>query len=160
MSEDNAITKDDLVVAIAKPLKQAHFVRRAATWYRETEEITVATQLRRSRFSGKHFLDIGIWLNKLQRTTYPRVQDCPIITDLVKLYPEEYERLASALTIETASHDSLAFLSEFLTSHYVPYVTTIGTEKGLIRELTQGRLRRTAIVVGADTHLGVPSIRK
>lgn len=92
--------KEVINSAVAEALERSGFFNKSDSWYERTKDAVLVVNLQKSQFSGQCYLNLGVWLNKLGASTFPKEHQCHIRVRLESLSPP---RLARALNADDAS---------------------------------------------------------
>jgi hypothetical protein len=130
--------------------RRAGFTKKAGTWYRRSLETILVLELQRSQYKSSHYLNIGVWLNSVSASEFPKERLCHIRTRATKLVEDQEPRLSNLLDLDYGipDPDRTLQLTQVLQCDILPVLNESSTLDGL--RLGLGReLLNKALVTGA-----------
>jgi hypothetical protein len=59
-------------------LTELNFKRKGSCWYKDYNEVAQLVGLQKSEWGKEHYLNLGIWVNKIERRKFPKIPECHI----------------------------------------------------------------------------------
>jgi Domain of unknown function (DUF4304) len=75
------------------------FKRKATYWYRASNDVIHVVGLQKSRWGEQHYLNLAVWVSKIEKRDFPKVRECHIQCRL-DAFPETPDDLSRALDEE------------------------------------------------------------
>jgi hypothetical protein len=128
------IDKKTFKKAIAEPLEKAGLIKKGQTWYLDGKDVLIATNLQKSDWGEKYYINIGFWLKGLGEAYFPPFNHCHLSYRAESLFPEQRELILIGCSLNQSDLEMLANLSQFINSRLIPYMKEC-TDEGKLREL-------------------------
>lgn len=128
------IDKDTFKKAIAKPFKQAGFIKKGLSWYLDGRDALIVFNLQRSDWGARYYLNMGIWLKAFGEAIFPKYNHCPLDFRVERFFPERRELILLGCSLEESNLPLLADLTEFIESELIPFLQAC-TDESKLREL-------------------------
>jgi hypothetical protein len=71
-------SRNELLAILNTHLAPMGFARRRSTWYRATEDLVQAVNLQKSQWGNQYYLNVGIWIVALGRSSSPALHRCHV----------------------------------------------------------------------------------
>jgi hypothetical protein len=126
---------------------EAGFVKKSGSWYLRTNEVIAVTNLQKSQYGRKYFLNQGFWILELGDEKYPKDSKCHIRGRLESFIPaisDELERLLN-LDSDFANDARTMELSSILQEYLGPLIRSGSSVEGLRKMFKQNLLVRVGV---------------
>ncbi|RLE23550.1 MAG: hypothetical protein DRJ65_11625 [Acidobacteria bacterium] len=132
--------KKQFEVLLKPCLKHAGFSKKAATWYRCTENTIQVVNLQGSQWSKIFFINLGVYLRSLGSSKQPAEYDCHIRTRLSQIVRNRY-RLSELLDAHSVDFRAIdrSDLPTILVMHALPWLEKCSTKEGCAEEIAARR---------------------
>lgn len=140
-------TENPIKLATDAALKDARFLRKSGTWYRDTEETVLVVDVQRSNFGQQYYINLGILVKGLsQKLTRlpPKENECHVRLRLESLMPEAEEQVRQVLL--DLENESIGFserqqrIREHIAGVAIPFLIQCSTRAGICEANRNGRL--------------------
>src|SRR5689334_1328791 len=54
------------------------FKRKATYWYRAINDVVDVVGLQKSRWGEQHYINLAVWIKKIEKRDFPKVRECHI----------------------------------------------------------------------------------
>jgi hypothetical protein len=128
-------------------LKGYGFRKYGTSWSKINDENSLLVILRKSQWSNKYYLDVGVCFRKdEQGKFFTKPRDIDLSIAIEHLIPElETTTTDPALDLEVSSDLSLSNLIDFLKTELPPYLEKMSSISGLMELYDIGRMRNSGI---------------
>jgi hypothetical protein len=154
MSERNVIQR-----AFDEFGRDAGAEKKSGSWYRRSDEIIAVSNLQKSQYGPRYYVNQGFWLRELDDERYPKPNKLHVQMRLEGLLPAAEERINELLDLECEMSDEqrVSELRALFDEELLPLIERASTVDGLRSMLADGTLRRAGIRGPAQKVLAVAS---
>jgi hypothetical protein len=94
--------------------RDAGLEKKSGSWYKRSDEVIAVSNLQRSDYSPRYYINQGFWLQQLGMERFPKYDNCHVWCRLEQLLPASHRRSEELLDLEYAVGDDER-LSELVT---------------------------------------------
>jgi hypothetical protein len=127
--------------------KDLAFERRSSTLYGRNDEVVTVSNLQRSQYGPRYYVNQAFWLKELGDVLYPKAYQCHVMCRLESLFPEKVEMIGRLLDLEYDIPDELRSedFRSVLTEHLLPFI-----KRGSVNRRIEGPLQRRFLEIRRD----------
>lgn len=127
--------------------REARFEKKSGSWYGRSEEVIAVSNLQKSQYGSRYFINQGFWLIHVDDERYPKPNKLHIQARLGALLPTKESRIDELLDLEYEMTDDQRRreLQTLLTDELLPLVKRGSTVEGLRAMVADGTFRRAGI---------------
>jgi hypothetical protein len=140
-------------------LKGFGFRKLGTSWSKINDENALLIILRKSQWSNKYYLDVGVCFRKdEQGNFFTKPGSIDLSMAIEHLVPGLETTITDpALDLEISSDSSLSSLIDFLKTELPPYLEKMSSISGLVELYDKGYLKNAAIVQSGREIMGIVS---
>jgi hypothetical protein len=142
----------ELANTLDQILAPAGFRRRNDTWYKTNEDTITLVDLQKSQWGGQYYVNLGVYLRVLGRTTSPPEHLAHIRARLGSIAGDDASAIEEALDLERSSisaEQRASTIAKFLRTLALPYLAERSALPRLRRLHAEGRLGPAMVLKSA-----------
>ena len=151
MSERNVIQR-----AFDEFGRDAGFEKKSGSWYRRGDEVIAVSNLQKSQYGPRYYVNQGFWLRQLDEERYPTPNKCHVQLRLERLLPAAEQRINELFDLvhEMSDERRMVELRALLDDGLLPLIERGSSVAGLRAMDADGSLRGAGIRGPAQQVLG------
>jgi hypothetical protein len=132
-----------LVEALRPVMAKANFKRRSSTWYRYAGALLHVFDLQAGANKERIYINLGLALRKVDKSTHPRVFDCSVYGRLNLILPErgDFEIVTDFADISLSKEQKVEKIAQYASAFALPFFDSFQTEKEIQEFVSSGRSR-------------------
>lgn len=138
---------------IGNLLKEFGYTNKAHTWYSNGLDSIVVINFQKSDYEDKYYINIGIWINSLGSTAYPKENTCHIQARLDSIFTDEIEIIEKGCRVNVEDEQYFLKLLDLFRTRVFLFLTECQNNISLKRKYQEGIFKKTLVMKNAKIYL-------
>lgn len=130
------------------------FKRMGGLWYRELPQTIVVTELQKSQYGDKYYVNLGVWIKEIGGPVFPKRESlCHIRCRLSNLVDESLDNAFDG-NVPMEAEDRASRIRKAIVDFGIPWLYANSTVEGIGEQIAGGQLSKAMVHVRAKDLVG------